>query len=120
MLLMIYRKTRKPSIDTTTRQLIITMATDTKLINILWLGLIILTLFSAYMAERADPGFISVAIMALVLAIKGRVIVDHFMELKHAHKLLRGLMRTYFYVIPALIIIVYLFPEQIAKLTALN
>jgi len=120
MLLMIYRKTRKPSIDTTTRQLIITMATDTKLINILWLGLIILTLFSAYMAERADSGFISVAIMALVLAIKGRVIVDHFMELKHAHKLLRGLMRTYFYIIPSLIIIVYLFPEQIAKLTALN
>jgi hypothetical protein len=96
------------------------MTADTKLIDILWLVLISLTLFSAYMAERSDPGFISVAIMALVLAIKGSIIVDHFMELKHAHKLLRGLMRTYFYVIPFLIIIVYLFPEQIAKLTALK
>ena len=96
------------------------MTADTKLIDILWLVLISLTLFSAYMAERSDPGFISVSIMALALAIKGRIIVDHFMELKHAHKLLRGLMRTYFYVIPFLIIIVYLFPEQIAKLTALK
>lgn len=93
---------------------------EIKLIDALWLILIGLTLFSAYMAERADPGLISVIIMAVVLAIKGRIIVDHFMELKHAHKLLRGLMRTYFYVIPSLIIIVYLFPEQIASWTTLG
>ncbi len=97
-----------------------TQNTQIKLIDALWLLLITLTLFSAYMAERANPGFISVAIMAAVLAIKGRIIVDHFMELKHAHKLLRSLMRTYFYVIPSLIIIVYLFPEQIAKWTSLS
>ena len=97
-----------------------TQNAPTKLIDALWLLLISLTLFSAYMAERAEPGFISVAIMAAVLAIKGRIIVDHFMELKHAHKLLRTLMRVYFYVIPALIIIVYLFPEQIAKRTSLS
>jgi len=90
-----------------------------KLIDTLWLILIVLTLFSAYMAERATPGLDSVIIMALVLAIKGRIIVDHFMELKNAHAVLRTLMRVYFYVIPALVILVYLFPEQIAKLTAL-
>jgi len=88
-------------------------------INSLWLLLIILTLFSAYMAERGTPGFYSVVIMAVVLAAKGRIIVDHFMELKDAHIVLRTLMRVYFYVIPALIIIVYLFPEQIAKWTVL-
>lgn len=93
---------------------------EIKLIDTLWLVLISLTLFSAWMAERTDPGFISVAIMAAVLAIKGRIIVDHFMELKHAHKLLRSLMRAYFYVIPALIIIVCLFPEQIARWTTLS
>jgi hypothetical protein len=71
------------------------------------------------MAERGSPGFYSVAIMAVVLAVKGRIIVDHFMELKEAHIVLRMLMRVYFYVIPALIIIVYLFPEQIAKWTVL-
>ena len=93
--------------------------THIKLINTLWLVLIVLTLFSAYMAERAAPGLDSVAIMALVLAIKGRIIVDYFMELKDSHVVLRTLMQVYFYVIPALIILVYLFPEQIAKWTAL-
>ena len=81
--------------------------------------LIALTLFSAYMAEKANPGFDSVAIMALVLAIKGRIIVDYFMELKHSHVVLRTLMQVYFYVIPALIILVYLFPDQIAEWTVL-
>ncbi len=90
-----------------------------KRINILWLVLIALTLFSTYMAEQATPGLNSVTIMALVLAIKGRIIVDYFMELKNSHVILRTLMQVYFYVIPAMIILVYLFPEQIAKLTAL-
>lgn len=93
--------------------------THIKLIDTLWLILIMLTLFSAYMAEQASTGFNSVAIMALVLAIKGRIIVDYFMELKDSNVVLRTLMRVYFYVIPALIILVYLFPEQIAKWTAL-
>ncbi|MFC1589203.1 cytochrome C oxidase subunit IV family protein [Pseudomonadota bacterium] len=93
--------------------------TQIKLVNILWVALILLTLFSAYIAERATPGLTSLSIMAIVLAIKGRIIVDYFMELKEAHVLLRTLMRLYFYVIPALIILVYLFPEQIEKWTSL-
>lgn len=96
-----------------------TKMTHIKLINTLWLLLIALTLFSAWMAEQSKPGLISILIMSLVLAIKGRVIVDHFMELKDSHVLLRTLMRVYFYVIPALIILVFLFPEQIAKWTVL-
>ncbi len=95
------------------------MDLEIKRIDALWIALIGLTLFSAYMSERATPSFISVAIMAIVLAIKGRIIVDHFMELKHAHIVLRSLMRAYFYVIPSLIIVVYLFPEEIAKWTTL-
>jgi len=96
------------------------MKNEIKRIDLLWLLLITLTLFSAYMAERSTPGFASIAIMAAVLAIKGRIIVDHFMELKHANRILRRLMRTYFYVIPSLIILVHLFPEKIAQLTALS
>lgn len=92
---------------------------QTQLVDRLWLLLISLTLFSAYMAERDTQGFNSILIMALVLAIKGRIIVDHFMELKSAHRLLRTLMRIYYYVIPLMILAVYLFPEQIAQWTRL-
>jgi len=93
--------------------------THIKLINTLWLLLLLLTLFSAYIAEQETPGLNSIIIMAVVLAIKGRIIVDYFMELKDANLVVRTLMRVYFYVIPALIILVYLFPKQIANWTAL-
>jgi len=93
--------------------------THIKVINTLWIVLILLTLFSTYMAEQSSPGLSSIIITALVLAIKGRIIVDYFMELKHANVVLRRLMQLYFYVIPALIILVYLFPDKIAKWTAL-
>ena len=91
-----------------------------KRIDSLWLVLVALTLLSAYIAERATPSLISVLIMAAVLAIKGRIIVDHFMELKEANSILRRLMRAYFYVIPSLIILVYLFPDKIAQWTSLS
>ena len=68
--------------------------THIQLINALWLTLVALTLFSAYMAEQAEPGLTSILIMSLVLAIKGRIIVDHFMELKDSHIVLRTLMRV--------------------------
>ena len=95
------------------------MSKEIKHIDALWIVLIGFTLFSAYIAEQATPSKISVIIMAVVLAIKGRIIVDHFMELKKANKILRSLMRAYFYVIPGLIIFVYLFPEKIAQWTKL-
>lgn len=93
---------------------------NARLVNRLWLILIGLTLFSAFMAEQDNQGVISVSILAVVLGIKGRVIVDHFMELKTAHPLLRILMQVYFYVIPAMIIAVYLFPQQIARWATLD
>ena len=86
-----------------------------RLVNRLWLALIGLTLFTAFMAEQDHQGLFSVTIIAIALGIKGRIIVDHYMELKTAHALLRILMRAYYYVIPAMIVIVYLFPEQIAS-----
>jgi len=91
-----------------------------QLVNRLWIILIGLTLFSAFMAEQPSQGLGSISIMALVLAIKGRIIVDYFMELKTANRLLRTLMQVYFYVIPAMIIAAYLFPEQIAQWATLK
>ena len=91
-----------------------------RLVNRLWLLLIGLTLFTAFMAEQAHQGLFSVTIIAVALGIKGRIIVDYYMELKTAHALLRILMRAYYYVIPAMIILVYLFPEPIARWATLD
>lgn len=91
----------------------------TKKIDALWVLLMLITLVNALIAETAEPSLIVTLLIATAVAIKGRVVVDHFMELKSAHPLIRISMQVYFYVIPAMMILVYLFPETIARWTQL-
>ena len=91
----------------------------TKKIDALWVLLMLITLLNALIAETAEPSLIITLLIATAVAIKGRVVVDHFMELKSAHPLIRISMQVYFYVIPAMMILVYLFPETIARWTQL-
>ncbi len=93
---------------------------DTKSVDFIWLVLMGLTLLSAAIAESPDQGLVLILVITFTVAYKGRMIVDHFMELKDANRLLRNSMRVYFYVIPAMIVVVYLFPELIARLTMLQ
>ncbi|MCP4994696.1 MAG: cytochrome C oxidase subunit IV family protein [Gammaproteobacteria bacterium] len=89
-------------------------------IDIIWLILMGLTLLSATLAESAEPGLVVTIIIALTVAFKGRMVVDRFMELANANHYLRNAMRIYFYVIPTMILLVYLFPEALARMTSLN
>jgi hypothetical protein len=89
-------------------------------IDFIWLLLMVLTLANALIAESADPSFFFVVVIAISVAIKGRLVVDRFMELTTANRLIRKLMVAYFYVIPSLIILVHAFPDLLAELTKLN
>ncbi|MBT3048191.1 MAG: cytochrome C oxidase subunit IV family protein [Candidatus Thiodiazotropha sp.] len=93
---------------------------NTKSVDFIWLVLMGLTLLSAAIAESPDQGLVLILVITFTVAYKGRMIVDHFMELKDANRLLRNSMRVYFYVIPGMIVLVYLFPELIARLTTLH
>ncbi|MBT2970994.1 MAG: thiosulfate reductase [gamma proteobacterium symbiont of Ctena orbiculata] len=92
---------------------------NTKSVDFIWLVLMGLTLLSAAIAESPDQGLVLILVITFTVAYKGRMIVDHFMELKDANRLLRNSMRVYFYVIPGMIVLVYLFPDLIARLTTL-
>jgi len=60
-----------------------------------WALLIVIILFNTFLGEQ----FISIAFVSVLVGLtvmyKGFAIVDHFMELKHANKNLRLLMRLY-------------------------
>jgi hypothetical protein len=90
-----------------------------KLLDRLWLVLVALTLGGALIGESTDPSFVVTVIISLTMAFKGRVVVDHFMELKTANRKIRNLMRAYFYVLPAMTVLSYLFGDWIARLTML-
>ena len=88
-------------------------------IEYLWLLLMAITLGNAVIAESADTNFIVTLLIAVSVAFKGRMVVDHFMELKNANRHIRKAMRLYFYIIPALFVLVYLFPKQLVRMTTL-
>jgi Sec-independent protein secretion pathway component TatC len=84
-----------------------------------WVVLILLTLSSAFIAESVDPTAGIVILVCLVVAIKGQLVVDRLMGLRHAPPLIRGMMLAYFYVLPILIALALIFPEPLRRLTTL-
>ncbi|MGE5028244.1 MAG: cytochrome C oxidase subunit IV family protein [Betaproteobacteria bacterium] len=93
--------------------------THKQLIDLLWLLLVALTLGGALIGEAAEPGLAVTLVIALTMAFKGRMIIDHFMELKTANHTIRNLMRAYFYVLPLVTVLTYLFGDRLARLTTL-
>ncbi len=77
-------------------------------LDLLWLLLLLLTVGGGWLGESGDPGLLLALFVTTTIAIKGRIVVDHFMELKSAHPTLRRLMRLYFVVIPLITLLVYL------------
>lgn len=89
--------------------------THKRTIDLLWLLLVLLTLASALLGEGAEPGSAMLLVVVLSMALKGRLVIDYFMEMKGANRMLRNLMRAYFYVLPLVTVLVYLFGDAIAR-----
>jgi|GEM_PF-238104 len=92
---------------------------ERQLLIAVWLLLMALTLLSALTAETADPALWTVLFISLIISLKGQLVVDRLMGLRHANRAIRYTMLSYFYLLPMLIIWALIFPEQLAWLTTL-
>ena len=95
------------------------MLKNTRRIDLVWLLLIGLTLGGASLGEAAAPGFLVTVAIAVIMALKGWMVIDYFMELADANRTIRRLVRLYSVVIPLLLILTYVFGTQIATVTSL-
>lgn len=95
------------------------MLLQKRTIDFIWLLLMAMTLGSAAIAESAEPGLGVAVAIAVIIGAKGIFVVDRFMELHNANRHIRAWMRAYFYVVPLLIVLVYLYPETVARMTTL-
>lgn len=86
----------------------------------MWTLLVGLTLGGALLGETAVPGFWVTVAIAATMAVKGRMVIDHFMELADANPTIRRMVRLYGIVIPLLLILTHVFGTQIASLTSLQ
>lgn len=97
-----------------------TYSSDGKHLDKLWLLLIAMTLINAAIAEQAEPSLLVTVVICVIIVVKARLVIDHFMELKGASPYIYHLMNAYFYIFPLIAILVWLFPEVIADFTRLS
>jgi hypothetical protein len=88
-------------------------------LDLVWLLLVGLTLGGAFLGEAAESGFWVTVLIAAIMAFKGRLVIDHFMELADANRTIRRMVRLYGIAIPLLLVLTYVFGSQIASLTGL-
>jgi hypothetical protein len=69
------------------------------------IALISITLLNTFLGENFQSTALVSVLVALTVTYKGFTVIDHFMELKGAHRYLRLMMKTYFVVFPSLIIL---------------
>ncbi len=96
------------------------MTTRVRSVDWTWIVLISMTLAGVAVGEGAEPGFWVTLAVAAIAALKGRLVIDQFMELGSAHPAIRRLVSLFGLLVPALMVLVYLFGPQIAQLTTLS
>jgi hypothetical protein len=81
------------------------MDTQERVATWVWLGLVGLTLGSAWLGEGRFSVGLTAAMVALIVGVKGALVIRHFMGLTEKGSRLRLLMRLYFVVMPVLILL---------------
>lgn len=81
-------------------------------IDIAWLALVLLTLGSAFLSEMSAKLEISGLWLTLVIAaiiyIKGRIVIDYFLEIELTRPIIKVLVRFYIMLWPLVLIFIYL------------
>lgn len=77
-------------------------------LNLLWLVLCGLTLATWLIGEEGYAGRGVVVTLLLIAFIKGQLVANYFMGLRHAGWLWRGIVMVYFTLVGGLILIAYL------------
>ncbi len=90
---------------------------ETRKVDLAWLLLVLLSVAGAGLGGRADAG-VGVAVMvAVVMAVKLRLVCDHFLELRSAHQRIRLAVYAFAYGMPLLVVLTSAFGDTLARLT---
>lgn len=92
---------------------------EARKLDLAWLGLVLLTLAGAAIADQASSSLLMSTVVALVLGFKVRIVCDHYLELPNARPRLRQPVYLFCYGMPILIILTSAFGDLLATITRL-
>lgn len=90
---------------------------ETRKVDLVWIGLVLLTVVGASLGGSDDPGLNVTIMIALVMGLKARLVCDYFLELRTAHRRIRIAMYTFCYGMPILVVLTTLTGDFIARVT---
>lgn len=74
----------------------------------IWILLVLLTLSTYLIGEAGAVGKISMLLLITLSFLKGQLVANYFMNLRHAHGIWRTIIFAYFLVVGGLIAITYI------------
>jgi ABC-type nickel/cobalt efflux system permease component RcnA len=86
----------------------------------IWLALVGLTLAGAWLAERGEAGTPLTLMVAALIGVKGRAVIDYYMELRDANPTIRRILYTFNAVVVTLVVATHWFGDVIARLTTVG
>ncbi len=92
------------------------MNTQRKL-DLAWLMLVLLSVGGAGIGSTDRSGLAVAVIVALVMALKLRLVSTYFLELHEAHPRIRTAVRLFCYGMPVLVILTTAFGDTLSRLT---
>ena len=85
-----------------------------------WLTLVGLTLTSAWLAETGHAGLPLTLMVAALIAFKGRMVIDRYMEMTTANRRIRRVLYVFITLVPTLVILSYYFSDALARLSTIG
>jgi len=85
----------------------------------IWLLLLGLTLAGAWLAETGEAGWPLTLIVAGLIALKGRLVIDHYMEMTRASARLRRVLYAFVIIVPTLVLLSHGWGDSIRRMTTL-
>lgn len=85
----------------------------------IWLLLVGLTCAGAWLGETGEAGWWLSLSVAGLIALKGRLVIDHYMELRSASPPIRRVLHAFAILVPLLVLASQRFGDAIARITAL-
>lgn len=86
----------------------------------IWLLLIGLTGAGAWLAESGHAGWPLTLVVAGLIAVKGRLVIDRYMAITPAHPRIRAVLHGFVTVVPLMVILSHGWGEVLRRLTTLG
>lgn len=86
----------------------------------IWLLLVGLTLAAAWLAETGKSSWLLAFVVAGLIAFKGRMVIDHYMEMTSANSRIRRVLYIFVSIVPLLVLISHGWSDVLKRITTIN